>query len=87
MKGGPRPGAGRPHGSKSKRSAAVAEAAAAAGMSPIQYLLLVMRDSTQPISMRLDAAKAAAPYCHPRLNAITLDLSNIDVDDLRRAAA
>src|SRR5262245_13348598 len=40
------------------------------GMSPLEYLLAVFQDTTLSDSLRLDAAKAAAPYVHPRLSAI-----------------
>jgi hypothetical protein len=32
------------------------------GMSPLDYLLKVMRDADKPDQLRIDAAKAAAPY-------------------------
>lgn len=37
---------------------------------PLDFLLRVFRDDTQPIERQLEAAKAAAPYCHPKLTAI-----------------
>jgi hypothetical protein len=37
------------------------------GIEPLEYLLSVMRDESEPVSVRLDAARAAAPFCHPRL--------------------
>jgi hypothetical protein len=37
---------------------------------PLGYMLSLMRDKTQPETLRLDAAKSAAPYLHARLNAI-----------------
>jgi hypothetical protein len=43
--------------------------AAATGITPLAFLLQVMRDKTLDKAIRLDAAKAAAPYCHPRLSA------------------
>ena len=36
-------------------------------MSPLDYLLSILRDEEQPQSARVEAAKAAAPYLHPRL--------------------
>ena len=59
MHGGSRPGAGRPLGSQSRKTREMAAAAIAAGMSPLEYLLHVMRDANNPTLMRLDAAKAA----------------------------
>lgn len=68
--GGRRPGAGRPKGSVTKRSQEILSDAIGKGLSPLEYLLLVMRDETKDETTRLDAAKAAAPYVHPRLAAI-----------------
>lgn len=40
------------------------------GVSPVEYLLKVMRDSDKPEQLRIEAAKAVAPYMHPKLNNI-----------------
>ena len=58
---------GRPRGSRNKRSLANIEVAQASGQMPLDFLLLIMRNNTQPLERRLEAAKAAAPYCHARL--------------------
>ena len=58
---------GRPRGSRNKRSLANIEAAQATGQMPPDFLLLIMRENTQPLERRLEAAKIAAPYCHARL--------------------
>jgi hypothetical protein len=42
------------------------------GISPLDYLLGLMRDESQEQSVRMDAAKAAAPYVHAKLQAMTL---------------
>lgn len=34
---------------------------------PLEYLLSIMRDSKKRWPVRFEAAKAAAPYLHPRL--------------------
>ncbi len=65
--GGSRAGAGRPKGRSSGKTAARLAAIEAAGISPLDYLLMVMRDDREPKAVRLDAAKAAAPYVHPKL--------------------
>ena len=36
-------------------------------MTPLDYLLRILRDESQPQSARVEAAKAAAPFLHPRL--------------------
>lgn len=68
--GGKRPGAGRKPGSRNKRTVEQAEAVAASGLTPLDYMLSVMRNVGLDESKRLEAAKAAAPYVHARLNAV-----------------
>lgn len=43
---------------------------AASGETPLQHMLGVMRDPKVAADVRLDAAKAAAPYVHPKLQSI-----------------
>ena len=69
MRGGKREGAGRKNGSVTKRTREIAEAAIADGLTPLEYLLSVMTKD-EDAARRLDAAKAAAPYVHPRLAAV-----------------
>jgi hypothetical protein len=40
--------------------------AKAGGQEPLDYILEVMRDVRNPTGLRLDAAKAAAPYLHAK---------------------
>ena len=47
-----------------------AQAAAGTGQTPLEYMLQIMRDPLVEPARRLDAAKAAAPFIHPRLNAV-----------------
>lgn len=76
--GGKRPGAGRRPGSKNKRTRALADAitevrqAIDEGDTPLAYLLRVMRDAEQEQAVRIEAAKAAAPYVHPRLSNVEM---------------
>lgn len=42
------------------------------GISPLDFLLSVMRGDAYEFSSRLDAAKAAAPYVHARLATTTI---------------
>jgi hypothetical protein len=67
MRGGKRAGSGRPKGSETKKRAEVALRATEAGLTPLEYMLGIVRDVTADAMTRLDAAKSAAPYCHPRL--------------------
>jgi hypothetical protein len=78
-RGGARKGAGRKAGAATKRTREIADRAMAEGVSPLEYMLQVMRDDTPHDdprvqvardAMRFEAAKAAAPYIHPRLAAI-----------------
>ena len=69
-RGGKRAGAGRKPGSTTKKTKEIADKAIESGLTPLEYLLSEMRDTTLEREKRLDAAKAAAPYVHPRLNAV-----------------
>ena len=69
--GGKRPGAGRKPGSGNRQmlnwnGTLLADPAAVATMSPLRFLLEVMRDPTATKKARMEAAKAAAPYVHGR---------------------
>jgi hypothetical protein len=68
--GGARPGAGRKKGSATAKTREIADRAAAEGVTPLEFMLKVMRDETAERSERLDMAKSAAPYIHPRLSAV-----------------
>lgn len=43
-----------------------------AGKSPLDFLLMVMQDKDQRMNMRMQAAVAAAPYCHAKLASVEL---------------
>lgn len=72
-RGGKRPGAGRPKGAPNKATAATAAEIAASGLTPLDFMLSVLRDEARTPAERLDAAKAAAPYVHPRLAPVDKD--------------
>jgi hypothetical protein len=79
-RGGRRPGAGRPVGSKNQRTAEIARAAAESGITPIEVMLGAMRelwDVGTPEAKReaAEIAKDAAPYIHPRLASIDQTVS------------
>lgn len=67
--GGARPGAGR---KQSGRNRATKEAVAKGndGLSPLDFLLSVLRDEENEKPVRIDAAKAAAPYVHAKLQPV-----------------
>jgi hypothetical protein len=72
-RGGRRPNAGRKAGAITKRSREIADKALDSGLTPLDYMLERLRDQTAKPVDRMDAAKAAAPYIHPRLETIKLD--------------
>ena len=90
-KGLPKTG-GRKPGTPNKKNAAVIEAVQRSGITPLEYMLDVMRkpipddmsseSRAAMVSMRFEAAKAAAPYVHPRLSAIDHAVSANSLDDL-----
>ena len=79
-RGGFRVGAGRPKGVKetqprtrqnpenSSPAPDIALAAINAGMTPLEYMLAVMRDPGADQVRRDRMAMAAAPYCHGRMS-------------------
>jgi hypothetical protein len=69
-RGGKREGAGRKPGSLTQRTREIAESALADGVTPLEYLLGILRDEDQSQEVRTDAAKSAAPYCHARLQSV-----------------
>ena len=74
-RGGRRPGAGRPPGSKNRKSSEIAREAMEAGITPIEVMLSAMRDlwdegTSEAKREAARIAKDAAPYVHPRLASI-----------------
>ena len=63
---------GRPPGRRNDRTMAQIHAVEDSGITPLDYLVSVYRDKSKPIEFRMAAAKAAAPYVHPRLATIEL---------------
>jgi hypothetical protein len=88
-RGGARPGSGRKPGATTKKTRALAAEAAATGLAPITVILYWMNDAHQRGDMEaaLDAATRAAPFIHPRLSAVALDLTDLTDEQLRAAAA
>ena len=70
--GGARPGAGRPKGSRNKRTREQEKAVEETGQTPLEFLTSVYRDEQKPIDERMEAAKAAAPYVHPKLSSVEM---------------
>lgn len=88
MRGGARQGAGRKPGTKNQKTRAVAVEAAATGLSPVQVLLHWMKKAHAKGDMAgaVDAATRAAPFIHPRLSAVALDLKDLSDEQLRGLA-
>lgn len=61
---------GTPNRATAQRVAEIEES----GLTPLDFLLSILRDVGAEQSVRIDAAKAAAPYVHPRLS--TVDVGN-----------
>ena len=84
--GGARKGAGRKKGAATRKTREIADKAAEEGITPLEFMLQVMRtepdpdldprDLLQACTLRFEAAKAAAPYIHPRLAAVEVTGEN-----------
>lgn len=65
-------------GGRTKESPARARDKAAevarTGVTPLDFLLKVMRNSKEPMWLRCQCAKAAAPYVHPKLSHIDIGM-------------
>jgi hypothetical protein len=59
---------GRQKGVANKRTREIADAAVKEGLTPLEWMLQVLRDENVDPERRDEMAKAAAPYIHPRLS-------------------
>ena len=62
---------GRPKGSCNKTPNVGIVLARRGAISPLEFMLQVMDDEDASPSVRMDAAKSAAPYVHARLQSVT----------------
>lgn len=94
-KGGKRPGAGRPKGSRNARTKAViklVDRALKADATPLEVMLKAMNDALErnDLPAAHAFAKDAAPYVHPRLAAVahsgSLIVNPAEVSDAELAA-
>lgn len=80
-KGGARVGAGRKKGAPNKRTQEIMAKVEATGITPLDYMLNILRTPDLPANakvmakiahnnMRFEAAKAAAPYVHAKLASV-----------------
>lgn len=72
-RGGKREGAGRKAGSVTTKTRETADRAAAEGLTPLDYMLKILRDEEQPKDARMWAAEKAAPYVHAKLANVELN--------------
>lgn len=88
MRGGPRDGAGRKKGAKTKRTQEIAKAALEEGTQPLEYMLKVMRDIGADEKRRDAMAVAAAAFVHPKLSAVTADVkADVDATHIHKVQA
>jgi hypothetical protein len=74
--GGARKGAGRKPGAITRATREIAEKALE-GLTPLDFMLSIMRDEANETGQRFEAAKAAAPYVHAKLANVD---AKLDVD-------
>lgn len=68
--GGSRQGAGRKPGTATKMNEKARAEAAQGGLMPLEYMLQVLRNELEEGAVRMEAAKAAAPYVHAKLASV-----------------
>ena len=61
------------------------EEAAKTGELPVEYMLRIMRDENESPGVRMDMAKAAAPYVHPKLSSVEQKTRPYDLSKLTDA--
>ncbi|MBK8526854.1 MAG: hypothetical protein IPL57_07060 [Rubrivivax sp.] len=82
---------GRAKGTPNRRTAeakALCERLATEGSTPLDVMLTAMRHAAKEgdFEQAVDFAAKAAPYVHPRLSAIELDLKDVSDAELQAAA-
>jgi hypothetical protein len=63
---------GRKEGDANRKTREIADAACRDGITPLEYMLKVLRDEGAEEGRRDKMAVEAAPYIHPKLAAVTL---------------
>jgi hypothetical protein len=66
---------GRQKGTRNKLNAQREAEIAASGLTPLAYMLKVVRDENEDTARRDEMAKAAAPYCHSRFSTVNAKVS------------
>jgi len=75
--GGVREGAGRPKGSKNRRTCVTRQMAEKIQADPVKFLLESMLNSSLSMKDRIECAKAVAPYIAPRLSSVEARVTNV----------
>ncbi len=77
---------GRPRGSSDKVLNTGIVLARRKGISPLEFMLTVMDDTKNELSVRMDAAFKAAPYVHQRLATLALQVSGeVQINKIERS--
>jgi hypothetical protein len=82
-RGGKRDGAGRKAGAATERTREVADRAASEGITPLDYMLTMLRNEGETPANRMWAAEKAAPYVHAKLAAVEHS-GTIETDNTHR---
>lgn len=69
-RGGQRQGAGRKAGSPNKATAERQAEVEASGLTPLDFMLAMLRDEDAGMANRMWAAEKAAPYVHAKLASV-----------------
>lgn len=77
-RGGARPNAGRKAGAATKKTKEIADQAALNGITPLEFMLQIMRDEGAEQRDRMAMAMGAAPYIHARLSSVDAKVSGPD---------
>lgn len=73
QRGGKREGAGRKKNAPNKRTAEIQQKVESTGITPLEYMISIMRNETLEQRERLSAAVAAAPYVHAKLTSVEMN--------------
>src|SRR5215208_5882325 len=65
--GGRRAGSGRKRTGANKLDTIARKSAMETGITPLEFMLAILRNEANSDAVRMEAAKAAAPYFHARL--------------------
>ena len=77
-RGGARPNAGRKAGAATKKTKEIADKAASEGITPLEFMLQIMRDPGAEQRDRMAMAVSAAPFVHARLSSVDAKLTGAD---------